>query len=93
MRLGCKSLLCVSDGGGAVLDGDNYSSSSSRGIRLIWVPTTVLAQNDSSVGVKNGINTFGKKNFGDICAAYAVLNDVDFPGYHGVATGEALPGG
>ena len=46
---------------------------------LIRVPTTVLAQNDSGVGVKNGVNTFGKKNFlGTFAPPYAVLNDFTF---------------
>jgi 3-dehydroquinate synthase len=50
-----------------------------RGIRLIRVPTTVLAQNDSGVGVKNGINAFGVKNFvGTFAPPFAVLNDSDF---------------
>ena len=34
-----------------------------RGVRHIRVPTTVLSQNDSGVGVKNGVNAFGQKNF------------------------------
>jgi 3-dehydroquinate synthase len=39
----------------------------------------VLAQNDSGVGVKNGINAFGKKNFiGTFAPPYAVINDFDF---------------
>ena len=38
-----------------------------------------MAQNDSGVGVKNGINAFGKKNFlGTFAPPYAVLNDFDF---------------
>ena len=50
-----------------------------RGIRLIRIPTTVLAQNDSGVGVKNGINALGKKNFlGTFAPPVAVLNDFDF---------------
>ena len=50
-----------------------------RGIRLIRVPTTVLAQNDAGIGVKNGINAFGKKNFlGTFKPPYAVLNDFAF---------------
>ena len=49
-----------------------------RGVRLIRVPTTVLAQDDSAVGVKNGINAFGKKNFvGSFAPPHAVLNDFD----------------
>ena len=46
---------------------------------MIRVPTTVLAQNDAGVGVKNGINLFGKKNFlGTFSPPFAVLNDIDF---------------
>lgn len=51
-------------GGGALLDAVGYAAATShRGIRLIRVPTTVLAQCDAALGVKNGINAFGKKNF------------------------------
>jgi 3-dehydroquinate synthase len=50
-----------------------------RGLRLIRVPTTVLAQNDAGVSVKNGINAFGKKNFlGTFSPPFAVLNDRRF---------------
>jgi len=39
----------------------------------------VLAQNDSGVGVKNGVNAFGKKNFlGCFAPPHAVLNDLGF---------------
>ena len=45
----------------------------------LGVPTTVLAQNDSGIGVKNGINAFGTKNFlGTFEPPHAVLNDVTF---------------
>ena len=41
--------------------------------------TTVLAQNDSGVGVKNGVNAFGVKNFlGTFAPPFAVLNDFAF---------------
>ena len=51
-------------GGGAVLDVVGYAAAMAhRGIRLIRFPTTVLAQDDSAVGVKNGINAFGQKNY------------------------------
>ena len=67
-------------GGGAVLDLAGYAAGTAhRGIRLIRVPTTVLAQNDSGVGVKNGINAFDTKNFlGTFEPPHAVLNDVTF---------------
>ena len=67
-------------GGGAVLDMAGYAAAlAHRGIRFIRVPTTVLAQCDSGVGVKNGINAFGKKNFlGTFAPPSAVLNDFEF---------------
>jgi 3-dehydroquinate synthase len=69
----------VAIGGGAVLDAVGYAAATAhRGVRLIRVPTTVLAQDDSAVGVKNGINAFGKKNFvGSFAAPHAVLNDFE----------------
>ncbi len=70
----------IAIGGGAVLDLAGYAAAiAHRGVRLIRVPTTVLSQNDSGVGVKNGINYFGKKNFlGTFVPPVAVLNDYDF---------------
>jgi len=67
-------------GGGAVLDMAGYAAATAhRGIRLIRIPTTVLAQNDAGVGVKNGINAFESKNYlGTFCPPFAVLNDVHF---------------
>src|SRR5690606_6757500 len=50
-----------------------------RGIRHIRIPTTVLAQNDAGIGVKNGINVYGKKNYlGTFAPPYAVINDSNF---------------
>lgn len=70
----------VAVGGGAVLDMVGFAAAvSHRGIRLLRIPTTVLSQNDSAVGVKNGINSFGKKNYlGTFAPPYAVLNDFNF---------------
>lgn len=67
-------------GGGAVLDMVGFAAAiSHRGIRLIRIPTTVLSQNDSAVGVKNSINAFGKKNYlGTFTPPTAVLNDFNF---------------
>lgn len=67
-------------GGGAVLDLAGYASAiSHRGIRHIRIPTTVLSQNDSGVGVKNGINYKGKKNFiGTFAPPVAVFSDFSF---------------
>jgi 3-dehydroquinate synthase len=67
-------------GGGAVIDMVGYAAATAhRGVRLVRIPTTVLSQNDSAVGVKNSVNAFGKKNFlGTFAPPYAVLNDFDF---------------
>lgn len=70
----------VAIGGGAVLDMVGFAAAiSHRGIRLVRIPTTVLSQNDSGVGVKNSINYFGKKNYlGTFTTPVAVLNDINF---------------
>ena len=67
-------------GGGAVLDAVGFAAAAAhRGVRLVRVPTTTLAQADSGVGVKNGINAFGKKNFlGTFSPPWAVINDEAF---------------
>lgn len=67
-------------GGGSLLDLAGYAAAvAHRGIRHIRVPTTVLSQNDSGVGVKNGVNHFGKKNFlGTFAPPVAVFNDKHF---------------
>jgi 3-dehydroquinate synthase len=47
-----------------------------RGVRHVRIPSTTLSQADSGVGVKNGINAFGKKNFiGTFAPPFAVIND------------------
>lgn len=70
----------VAVGGGAVLDMVGFASAiAHRGIRHIRIPTTVLAQNDSGIGVKNSVNAFGKKNFlGTFAPPYSVINDSSF---------------
>jgi len=67
-------------GGGAVLDAVGLvAATAHRGIRHIRVPTTVLAQDDSGVGVKNGVNLHGVKNFvGTFAPPFAVINDIAF---------------
>jgi len=67
-------------GGGAVLDMVGYAAAvSHRGIKHIRIPTTVLSQNDSGIGVKNSINFLSKKNFlGTFVPPTAVFNDEQF---------------
>jgi hypothetical protein len=46
-------------GGGAVLDAAGYAASTvHRGMRVVRMPSTVLAQNDGGVGVKTGVNAW-----------------------------------
>jgi 3-dehydroquinate synthase len=75
-----RHAFVVGIGGGAVLDLIGYvAASMHRGVRHVRVPTTVLAQNDSGVGVKNGVNAFGVKNLlGSFAPPFAVLNDAVF---------------
>src|ERR1041385_3756672 len=63
-----------------MLDMVGYAAATAhRSVRHIRIPTTVLSQNDSGVGVKNGINAFGKKNFlGTFMPPFAVINDHTF---------------
>ncbi len=70
----------VAIGGGALLDAVGLvAATSHRGIRHIRIPTTVLSQNDSGVGVKNSVNLFGQKNYiGTFAPPFAVLNDYAF---------------
>lgn len=67
----------IAVGGGALLDVAGFAAATAhRGVRHVRVPTTTLAQADSGVGVKNGINAFGKKNFiGAFAPPHAVIND------------------
>ena len=70
----------VAVGGGSVLDMAGFAAALvHRGLRFVRIPTTVLAQNDAGVGVKNGMNDGGAKNFaGTFTPPYAVIDDFDF---------------
>ncbi|MEI6514825.1 MAG: 3-dehydroquinate synthase [bacterium] len=67
-------------GGGSILDTAGLAASLvHRGLRVIRMPTTVVGQNDVGVGVKNGIDLFGTKNFlGTFAPPFAVVNDFGF---------------
>jgi len=64
-------------GGGAVLDAVGFATAiAHRGLRLIRIPTTTLAQADSGIGVKNAVNLFKKKNWlGAFAVPWGVIND------------------
>lgn len=76
----CRHSYVVGVGGGAMLDVVGFAAAQAhRGVRMVRLPTTVLAQCDAAVGVKNGINAFGKKNFlGSFAPPWAVINDARF---------------
>jgi 3-dehydroquinate synthase len=76
----CRHSFVIAIGGGAFIDLVGFAAATAhRGIRLIRMPTTTLSQGDGGVGVKNGVNYFGKKNWiGTFCVPYAVVNDLDF---------------
>ena len=67
----------VAIGGGAVLDTVGFAAAiAHRGIRLVRLPTTTLAQADSGIGVKNSVNLFQKKNWlGTFAVPWGVIND------------------
>jgi 3-dehydroquinate synthase len=58
-----RSSLVIAVGGGIVCDIAGFAASTYlRGIHFGFVPTTLLAQVDASVGGKNGVNFLGYKN-------------------------------
>ncbi len=76
----CRHSYVAIIGGGAFLDSVGFAASIvHRGIRQLRFPTTAVSQGDSGVGVKNGINMFGQKNFiGSFAPPFAVINDFSF---------------
>jgi len=58
-----RSTFIAGVGGGIVCDITGFAASTyMRGLRFAFVPTTLLAQVDASVGGKNGVNFNGFKN-------------------------------
>jgi 3-dehydroquinate synthase len=76
----CRHSYVIAVGGGAVLDMVGFAAATAhRGIPLVRLPTTSLSQGDGGVGVKNGVNFFGKKNWlGSFGVPHAIVNDVAF---------------
>jgi 3-dehydroquinate synthase len=75
----CRHSVVLVVGGGAVLDAVGFGASLvHRGLRVVRMPSTTLAQNDAGVGVKNGMNLHGGKNtVGVFAVPHGVLNDVN----------------
>lgn len=76
----CRHSIVLAIGGGSMLDMTGFAAAlAHRGVRLIRVPTTTLAQCDAAVGVKNGMDEHGMKNFvGTFSPPFGVLVDYDF---------------
>jgi len=70
----------ISIGGGITGDVSGFASSIfKRGIKFINIATTLLAQVDSSIGGKTGINSkYGKNSIGSFYQPSLVVSDVDF---------------
>jgi 3-dehydroquinate synthase len=67
-------------GGGAILDAVGFAAATvHRGVRVVRLPTTVLAQCDAGLGFKTGINAYEVKNLlGSFSPPFAVINDERF---------------
>jgi len=70
----------ISVGGGITGDVSGFASSIfKRGIKFVNVPTTLLAQVDSSIGGKTGINSIhGKNSIGSFYQPSLVISDINF---------------
>ena len=70
----------ISIGGGITGDVSGFAASIfKRGLKFINVPTTLLAQVDSSIGGKTGINTrYGKNLIGSFYQPNLVISDIKF---------------
>ncbi len=76
-----RQSIILAVGGGSCLDMLGFAASIiHRGLRLVRVPSTTLGQNDAGIGVKNGMDEHGQKNFvGTFAPPFAVINDADLP--------------
>ncbi len=74
-----RDAVVVALGGGVVGDIAGFAAACyQRGVRFVQIPTTVLAQVDSSVGGKTGVNHNGGKNLiGAFHQPVAVIADTD----------------
>ena len=74
-----RGSLVIAVGGGVIGDIAGFAASILlRGIDYLHVPTTLLAQVDSSVGGKTGINSTKSKNLiGSFRQPIAVISDID----------------
>jgi 3-dehydroquinate synthase len=75
-----RDTLLIAFGGGVVLDLASFTASTYlRGIKLILIPTSLLAMVDASIGGKGGVNTpFGKNLIGSFYHPEYVFIDPSF---------------
>ena len=75
-----RDATLISLGGGVICDMGGFAASIfMRGINLIQIPTTLLAQVDASVGGKTGVNNnYGKNLVGSFYQPSAVICDTGF---------------
>jgi len=73
-----RSSLVIALGGGVVGDMAGFAASVfMRGVRVVQIPTTIVAQVDSSVGGKTGVNhPLGKNTIGAFHQPSAVIIDL-----------------
>jgi 3-dehydroquinate synthase len=74
-----RDTTIIALGGGVVGDVTGFVAATyKRGVRLIHIPTTLLAQVDASIGGKTGINHLGgKNNIGSFYRPHAVIMDLN----------------
>ncbi len=74
-----RDAIVMALGGGVIGDIAGFTASCyQRGVRYLQIPTTLLAQVDSSVGGKTGVNHSGGKNLiGAFYQPLAVIADTD----------------
>ncbi|MEM1619742.1 MAG: 3-dehydroquinate synthase [Fervidicoccaceae archaeon] len=71
-----RDTLVVGIGGGALLDAVGFAASTyMRGCRVAYVPTTLLAQADASIGGKTAIDFEGKNDVGTFSLPELVVID------------------
>src|ERR1700730_453614 len=77
-----RRAVIVALGGGVVGDVAGFTAASYlRGVRLVQIPTTLVAQVDSSVGGKSGVNLREGKNLvGAFYSPDAVITDMEMLG-------------
>ena len=73
-----RNSTIIAIGGGTIGDISGFIASSIlRGVKFIFIPTTLLSQVDSSIGGKNGINTkHGKNLVGTFYQPKEILIDI-----------------